>query len=400
MFKLGIDIGGTNTKFIQFDESVSNYNDALKSVVQTPQNIVSENIAYLNYDEIFNIIKLKIDEIGIDKISHITLSGQMHSSILLNDSKIIDGPYSWQSEKNPKIIDRISSLKNVLDLKRGYPIFNISNFEGIYATLLTKIFGDLTNNYNVIHESEAAATGFYDYPNNDWEHSVVSKLFPKISLPKIVTGVKFYKLNTSNVKISIPFGDFQMSMANNIKATNTLSLNIATGGQIAIIRNKKNSIFQTRPSINKNEFYDCITQLPAGRLIDLYLESTKNISLNLSDMRFNETIYNKASMCPDLFTENEMTDYLQNLINEFSSHAGEFLLSSLLKKYIHLINLYKQEYNFNKIIMSGSILENYNIFSDGLKHFFGEVEIEFNNNDVLKTHFFLLKNTNLKGNKL
>ena len=110
-------------------------------------------------------------------------------------------------------------------------------------------------------------------------------------------------------------------------------------------------------------------------------------------MRFNETIYNKASMCPDLFTENEMTDYLQNLINEFSSHAGEFLLSSLLKKYIHLINLYKQEYNFNKIIMSGSILENYNIFSDGLKHFFGEAEIEFNNNDVLKTHFFLLKNS-------
>jgi len=318
----------------------------------------------------------------------------MHSSILLNNSKIIDGPYSWQSEKNPNIIDRISSLKNVLDLKRGYPIFNISNYEGTYATLLTKIFGDLTSNYNVIHESEAAATGFYDYPNNDWEHSVVSKLFPKISLPKIVTGVKFYKLNTSNVKISIPFGDFQMSMANNIKATNTLSLNIATGGQIAIIRNKKNSIFQTRPSINKNEFYDCITQLPAGRLIDLYLESTKNISLNLSDMNFNETIYEKASMCPDLFTENEMTDYLQNLINEFPSHAGEFLLSSLLKKYIHLINLYKQEYNFNKIIMSGSILENYNIFSDGLKHFFGDAEIEFNNNEVLKTHFFLLKDNN------
>ena len=394
MFKLGIDIGGTNTKFIQFDESVSNYNDAFKSVVQTPQNIVSENIQYLNYDEIFNIIKSKIDEIGIDKISHITLSGQMHSSILLNDSKIIDGPYSWQSEKNPNIIDRVSSLKNVLDLKRGYPIFNISNFEGVYATLLTKIFGDLTSNYNVIHESEAAATGFYDYQNNDWEHSVVSKLFPKISVPNVVTGVKFYKLNTSNVKISIPFGDFQMSMANNIKATNTLSLNIATGGQIAIIRNKKNSIFQTRPSINKNEFYDCITQLPAGRLIDLYLESTKDTSLNLSDMKFNETIYKKASMCPDLFTENEMTDYLQNLINEFSSHAGEFLLSSLLKKYIHLINLYKQEYNFNKIIMSGSILENYNIFSDGLKHFFGEAKIEFNKNDVLKTHFFLLKNNN------
>ena len=98
-----------------------------------------------------------------------------------------------------------------------------------------------------------------------------------------------------------------MSMANNIKATNTLSLNIATGGQIAIIKNKKNSIFQTRPSINKNEFYDCITQLPAGRLIDLYLKSTNNSSLNLINIRFNESIYKKASMCPDLFSENEMT---------------------------------------------------------------------------------------------
>lgn len=394
MFKLGIDVGGTNTKFIYFDESVSNYNDAFTSIVHTPQNIISENISYINYDEIFNIIKSKIDEIGLDKISHITLSGQMHSSMLLNDSKIIDGPYSWQSEKNPNVIDRISTLKNVLDLKRGYPIFNISNFEGMYATLLTKIFGDLTGNYNVIHESEAAATGFYDYPNNDWEYSVITKLFPKITLPSIESGVKFVKFNTSNVKISIPFGDFQMSMADNIETKNTLSLNIATGGQIAIINNKYNSIFQTRPSIKKNEYYDCVTQLPAGRLIDLYLKSTKNISLNLRDLKFNKTIYKKASMCPDLFTVNEMADYLHNLINEFSSQAGEFLLTSLLKKYIHLINLYKQEYNFNKIIMSGSILENYNIFTDGLQHFFGEVEIKFNKNDVLKTHYFLLKNNN------
>jgi len=394
MFKLGIDVGGTNTKFIHFQESTSDYSGTYKSVIQTPQNIVSEKASYLNYDEIFKIINTKIDEIGLKNISHITISGQMHSSMLLDNSKIIDGPYSWQSEKNPKTINQISSNKNVLDLKRGYPIFNISNSEGTYATLLTKIFGDLTGNYGVIHKSEASATGFFDYVKNDWEHSVVSELFPKITLPSIVSGVKFYRINKTGGKVSVPFGDFQMSMADNIDTENTLSLNIATGGQIAIIKNKKNPIFQVRPSINDGEYYDCITQLPAGRLIDLYLKSTNNSSLNLINIRFNESIYKKASMCPDLFTENEMTDYLQNLINEFSSHAGEFLLSSLLKKYIHLINLYKQEYNFNKIIMSGSILENYNFFSDGLKHFFGGAEIKFNNNDVLKTHFFLLKNNN------
>ena len=391
MFKLGIDVGGTNTKFIHFQKNVSNYSDAYKSIIRTPQNIISDNISYLDYEEIFKIIKTKITEIGLEKISHITLSGQMHSSMLLKNFKIIDGPYSWQSEKNPNTIEQVSSNKNVHDLKRGYPIFNISNLDGIYATLLTKIFGDLTNNYTLIHESEASATGFFDYQNNDWDQSVISKFFPKITLPSIISGVKFYKLNNSSGKISLPLGDFQMSMVDNIKTKNTLSLNIATGGQIAIIRNN-NSLFQTRPSINNNEYYDCVTQLPAGRLIELYLKSSNNISSNLSKVKFNEAIYKKAPMCPDLFSQIEMVDYLQNITNEFSSQAGEYLLSSLLKKYIYLIKLYKQEYNFNKIIMSGSILENYNIFEEGLKHFYDKDEIEFNKNDVLKTHFFLLKN--------
>lgn len=392
MFKLGIDVGGTNTKFIHFEENISTYSETYKSVVLTPQNILAEEISYLNYDKIFNIINSKIAEIGLKKISHITISGQMHSGMLLNDSKIIDGPYSWQSEKNPNIIDQISSNKNVLDLKRGYPIFNISNTEGMYATLLTKIFGDLTGNYSVIHKSEATATGFFNHAENDWEHSVVSKLFPEVTLPSVVSALKFYKLNSSKGKILLPLGDFQMSMANNIDNENTLSLNIATGGQIAIIRNKKNSIFQTRPSINNNEYYDCVTQLPAGRLIDLYLEYVNNSSLNLSDIRFNESIYKKANICPDLFSKSEMITYLKNLTNEFQSQAGQYLLSSLLKKYIYLINLYEKEYSFNKIIMSGSIIENYSIFRDGVKHFFSDAEIEFNENDVLKSHFILLKN--------
>ena len=81
MFKLGIDVGGTNTKFIHFQKNVSNYSDAYKSIIRTPQNIISDNISYLDCEEIFKIIKTKITEIGLEKISHITLSGQMYSSM-------------------------------------------------------------------------------------------------------------------------------------------------------------------------------------------------------------------------------------------------------------------------------------------------------------------------------
>ena len=155
------------------------------------------------------LLKLKITEIGLEKISHITLSGQMHSSMLLKNSKIIDGPYSWQSEKNPNTIEQISSNKNVHDLKRGYPIFNISNLDGMYATLLTKIFGDLTNNYSLIHESEASATGFFDYQNNNWDQSVISKFFPKITLPSIISGLNFIGLITAVGKYHFHWGIFK-----------------------------------------------------------------------------------------------------------------------------------------------------------------------------------------------
>lgn len=392
MFKLGIDVGATNTKFIYFEKNISNYSEAKKITISTSKNIVSDDVSYLNYNKILKTIITQITDIGQEKISLVTISGQMHSSMLLNNSEIIDGPHSWQSEKNPDIFDQISSNKNILDLKRGYPIFNISNLEGMYATLLTKIFGDLTGNYSLIHQSEAAGTGFFDFKKNDWEHSIISNFIPKIILPQIVNGVQFYKLNNSHGKISLPFGDFQMSMADNISDENTLSINIATGGQIAIIKRKKNSLFQTRPSINNNYSYDCITQLPAGRLIDLYLKSTNSDLLSLSNRKFNESILKKSSICPDLFSKKEMIMYLQNLTEKYQSQADDYLLSSLLKKYAYLINLYKKEYNFNKIVMSGSIIENYNFIKDGLKHIFHDIEIKYNKNDVLKTHFFLLKN--------
>ena len=111
MFNLGIEMfklkNYTLSKYIRLQWYIKKrYTDT--------KNIVSEKASYLNYDEIFKIIN-KIDEIDLKNISHITISGQMHSSMLLDNSKIIDGPYSWQSEKNQTCLN--SSNKNVLDLK-------------------------------------------------------------------------------------------------------------------------------------------------------------------------------------------------------------------------------------------------------------------------------------------
>ena len=50
---------GYKHKIYPFQKNVSNYSDAYKSIIRTPQNIISDNISYLDYEEIFKIIKTK-----------------------------------------------------------------------------------------------------------------------------------------------------------------------------------------------------------------------------------------------------------------------------------------------------------------------------------------------------
>ena len=395
MYKVGIDIGGTNTKFLLFDKKIKNYSNATIEVVKTPLNLIKGNKVYIDVEGIDKMINSKLNTIGFENISNISISGQMHSSLILKNEKIIDGPYSWQSEKHSElnVLDS-RGKKKINDIKRGYPVYSISNYEGRYCTLLTYIFAEMTGNYNFIHYSEAASSGMFDFESGTWNSEIIKSSFQKVEFPKILKNIKYFKHKNFPTKVSIPVGDFQMSMFSNIVKNTSISINIATGGQIALIGNEESAVYQLRPTLKGAGVYDCYTQLPAGRLIDLFKKLKYADINNLMSSNFDNDVYEKTQECKDLFTRQEMETY----INELSKNSKEdnlnlIFLSSILKKYINILNKYHDEYKFNEIILSGSILENYYFFKQGLSHFFKDCNIKFNKQDVLKTHYYLLKNT-------
>jgi len=384
MLSIGIDIGGTNTKILVVD--LDSY-ITKQIIIKTPyfSNEVNSNI--LNYKKLLDFITSLLNKHSFNKIDKITISGQMHSTVILNNSNIEYGPLTWQTEnfKNQTLLKSIKSRNKQNDIKRGYPIFNLENkVVGTYGTILTKLFGDLTGNYNLIHLSEAAGTGFYNLDKNNWDFELLKELnFSTLMMPKVISNLKFYKHKTFNTKISIPIGDFQMSMATNLSnRSNAISINIATGGQICIINKNKKPLFQTRPSLFRSIKYDCYTQLPAGRLINL-LEK-KNGKKRII---FNKKIYNTVKSCPELFTYSEMNNFIDcQLIN--TSH--ESIFHSILKKYVNLLYKYESYYQFDEIKLSGSILINYPFFSEGITYFFPEKKIITTDNDVMKKHEKLL----------
>lgn len=390
MYSLGIDIGGTNIKFLKIHhDDISTE----KTIIKTPKNIIKKNVIKLNYPEIFETVNSYINYLGIKNITKITLSGQMHSSMIVKNSKIIDGPYSWQSqvmdEKNVNQI--INELQFFDDIKKGYPLFNLKdNLNGQYHTILTKLFGDLTGINNRIHISEAAGTGLFGLESNTWNKQLIDKLnLNNIYFPKVISNKHFYFHKFSKTKVSIPFGDFQMSMdANLSKNTKSISINIATGGQVSILKNNSKSLYQTRPSFYKNLTYDCYTQLPAGRFIN-YLE--KQMGRKKSD--FSNKLLENIDPCPDLFSINEIQKYI-NVKKAYLSY--EEIMHSLLKKYIYLLKQYNKKYNFQNIVLSGSILEHYKLFEIGIRDHFKDKNIYFNKDDVLKNHQKILLN-NIKS---
>lgn len=386
MYSLGVDIGGTNIKFLKIQHSDLSIK---KTIIKTPKNKIKNNVIKLNYPEIFEKVNNYINYLGIKNITKITISGQMHSSMIVKNSKITDGPYSWQSQMvdEKKVNEIINELQFIDDIKKGYPLFNIkNNLDGQFHSILTKLFGDLTGIYDRIHISEAAGTGLFDLKSNTWNKQLIDRLnLNNIHFPKVVSKKLFYYHKSSETKISIPFGDFQMSMDANLnKNTKSISINIATGGQICILKNENESLYQTRPSFYKNFTYDCYTQLPAGRFINFLEKQVGRKKLN-----FSNKILENIDPCPDLFSLNDIEKYINEKIAYLSY---EEIMHSLLKKYIFLLKQYNKKYSFQNIVLSGSILEHYKLFEIGIKQHFKDKNIYFNKDDVLKNHQKILLN--------
>ena len=89
MYKVGIDIGGTNTKFLLFDKKIKDYSKATIEVVKTPINLIEGNKVYIDIGGIKQMInsdKPVIFDCLVDKQENcypMIPSGKPHNQMLL-----------------------------------------------------------------------------------------------------------------------------------------------------------------------------------------------------------------------------------------------------------------------------------------------------------------------------
>lgn len=102
----------------------------------------------------------------------------------------------------------------------------------------------------VMHSSDCASLGLYDYINHCWNSAELVKIginchtMPDITRKNMVIGA--YK----GIPISVAIGDNQASFLGSVKDKNSLLINIGTGSQISIIGNMSENQLEIRPLNN------------------------------------------------------------------------------------------------------------------------------------------------------
>lgn len=139
--------------------------------------------------------------------------------------------------------------------------------------------------------TNAAAHGLFDVERGDWHRDVIAKLgldgfrWPRLARVGEVVGT--LEAGTTRLPCHAPVGDQQCALAGAWLAPGELSVNVATGSQVAVLADRPGAgDFQVRPFFD-GRYLRTVTHIPAGRalnlLVDLLTELARAQGLALED---------------------------------------------------------------------------------------------------------------------
>jgi sugar (pentulose or hexulose) kinase len=301
-FFLLLDLGSTNLKIA----SVATGTTRLQKIVtaELPEVIENEiSIREMYPHQILSLCKEKILEALIpnSKYSGIFISGQMGGWVLTDTfNRPITNLVSWQdlrsskdtyltAEENHFNLDIFQDkvfLKNGYEMRPGLPILGLLSYlakEEIseprirFHSIISWICAALSKDYRfVVHDTDAAASGFYDILSKTWLNGKFYGAVENLDLP-IVTN-KIIPIGFNDVVGCLVFcgvGDQQSSLLGINLLESETAINIGTGGQVArLSENFLKSGVQFRPYF-QNTTLVTMTHLPAGRMMSAFLQFLK-----------------------------------------------------------------------------------------------------------------------------
>jgi len=386
-----IDFGASRVKSAVFDKE--NVFD-----IQSYNPIEAKNTNNKNFEiDLFeilkqfkNIVKIYYDKYKIDDVF---ISSQMHGFALLdkNNNPLTDY-ISWKDERCLNKINGSSSFdilsktlkdkflqKTGMNLRPCYPVFNLYHLlrEGRIKEKTFKVVTladclSLCDNksLNISHDTMIAGLGFYNIYEKSFDKDIIN-LFKDfnvdINFNDVTSEVKvcgYIELDGKNIEIYNGIGDHQCAVFGAGNDETSISLNLGTGSQIAMI-NSVNKNSEKRPYFD-NKILSVITHIPSGRAFNTYINFLKTVNSEQDYWQILSKIttkdIEKADLNIDMAVFSSAWNYNNggNILNiNENNFTLENYLSSLVKSYIEQyetgIKILGKSEKHSKIILSGGL---------------------------------------------
>jgi sugar (pentulose or hexulose) kinase len=308
-------------------------------------------------------------------IDYIGISSQMHGFILFDENNNnISEFITWKNYASNNILNEntFDEFKNTgLQKRNDLPINNLNDFliknnifnKKIHFKNITE--GILDESFGITHDTMACGHGFYNIFSQNYIHEYIEYfkhtfnidlVFDNVVNNNQISGFIYYE--NKKIPVYIGLGDLQASINSFCFKKDFLLLNLATGSQIVSIVNEcSNNI---NPNISYRPFFNrylkCITHIPSGRFLNIYVDFFNEININfweyINNLSLDDLYNSNLNIETDIFSKEGISisgiKYNLNLKNLISS-----ILYSYINQYITLIKSNNFTYNF--ILLSGGI---------------------------------------------
>ena len=294
---LGIDLGTTTIKgaVLDLDSGTVGKMHTRASAVDEPTEIFGRRESSVEF--IVGTVGLVLDALleEAPDAGHLFLCGQMHGITVIDAEGMLLTPFiSWKDQRGLEpyglsggtYLDHFGGLmtdeERALtgnELRTGQGALTMACLEGqgelpdkaMAVPVCDAVMTLWTGQPPILHPTFAASLGVYDIANQRWASGLIEKWkLSRFTWPEVTREKQpVYELHRKGRTLAVypALGDHQAALMGSNLAENELSINMATGSQIAALsREFKPGSYQTRPFPNGG-YLNAYPDLPAGRAL-------------------------------------------------------------------------------------------------------------------------------------
>lgn len=284
MTAIGIDVGGT------FAKGARLHDGAVAGEVVRRQMPAFDSldgpVREIDPDKLMIVVREVLHEVSAacPVVDEIWITGQMASIAFTGSSGEAIAPIvSWQDLRSGSVDRTACALgeREVAKLGDGLrpelPLVRLSDLRPPPGAHVSSLLGFVASSLcilrpRLVHATDAAAWGLVDIGRMRWSQPALAHIgITTERLPEITSQlVPLGREVALGARVMVAVGDQQASLFGASIGIEpfieTVSVNLATGGQVSVVSRERASRCQTRPYFG-GQWLHTVTHLPAGRLL-------------------------------------------------------------------------------------------------------------------------------------